>query len=59
MTNFLLEGDANDNNVVNIGDFSLLAAAFATTSGQQAYNPQADFQPGRRGQYQRLLAAGQ
>ncbi|MBK8022883.1 MAG: hypothetical protein IPK19_15990 [Chloroflexi bacterium] len=32
-TPLLLEGDASDNNVVNISDFSILAAAFGTSQG--------------------------
>ncbi|MBK8027146.1 MAG: hypothetical protein IPK19_38595 [Chloroflexi bacterium] len=39
----LLEGDASDNNAVNIGDFSILAAAFATAQGQPGYDASADF----------------
>ncbi|MCK6578695.1 MAG: S8 family serine peptidase [Anaerolineae bacterium] len=39
----LKEGDANDNNVVNISDFSLLASAFGSWVGQPGYNAAADF----------------
>ncbi|MBK8022952.1 MAG: hypothetical protein IPK19_16385 [Chloroflexi bacterium] len=36
-------GDANGDNVINIQDFSLLAAAFGSSNGQAAYNPAVDF----------------
>ncbi|MCK6581392.1 MAG: hypothetical protein L6Q98_25150, partial [Anaerolineae bacterium] len=39
----LLLGDANDTNVVNIADFSILAAAFGTSDGQPGYDARADF----------------
>jgi len=39
----LREGDANNDNVVNISDFSLLAASFGTAMGGGSYNPNADF----------------
>ncbi|MBK8024275.1 MAG: hypothetical protein IPK19_23295 [Chloroflexi bacterium] len=39
----LREGDANGDNVVNIMDFSILAASFGTTSGQAGYDERADF----------------
>ncbi|MBL8133239.1 MAG: hypothetical protein JNL42_15365 [Anaerolineae bacterium] len=39
----LLLGDANDTNVVNIADFSILAAAFGTSSDQPGYDARADF----------------
>ena len=39
----LLEGDANNDNQVNITDFSILAAAFQTSAGQSSYDPRADF----------------
>ena len=39
----LLEGDANDDNCINITDFSLLRTAFATCEGDDRFDPQADF----------------
>ncbi|MBK8021938.1 MAG: hypothetical protein IPK19_11070 [Chloroflexi bacterium] len=39
----LLEGDANDDNTVNISDFSILAASFARAVGQAGYDARADF----------------
>ncbi|NUQ03940.1 MAG: carboxypeptidase regulatory-like domain-containing protein [Anaerolineae bacterium] len=39
----LIEGDANNNNGVNITDFSILAAAFATAEGLPGYDARADF----------------
>lgn len=39
----LKEGDADNNNIVNITDFSVMAAAFGTLSGQGGYNAAADF----------------
>ena len=39
----LREGDANDDNVVNLLDFSTLASAFATTTSDAGFEPQADF----------------
>jgi len=39
----LTEGDANDDNNVNITDFSILAAAFGTTSLDVNYDARADF----------------
>ncbi|MBK8025525.1 MAG: hypothetical protein IPK19_30045 [Chloroflexi bacterium] len=39
----LLEGDATDDNLVNISDFSVLAAAFGTNEGGGGFNAQADF----------------
>ncbi|MBL8130957.1 MAG: carboxypeptidase regulatory-like domain-containing protein [Anaerolineae bacterium] len=39
----LLEGDANDNNVVNITDFSILAQAFGQSVGDAGYDARADF----------------
>lgn len=39
----LLAGDADNNNLVNINDFSILAAAFGKSSGQVGYNASADF----------------
>jgi hypothetical protein len=37
------QGDANNNNVINILDFSTLAATFAKCEGDQAYDARADF----------------
>ncbi|MBK8022878.1 MAG: hypothetical protein IPK19_15965 [Chloroflexi bacterium] len=42
-TSLLLEGDANDNNAVNISDFSILAAAFGTSVGAPAYDARSNF----------------
>ncbi|MBK8027369.1 MAG: hypothetical protein IPK19_39760 [Chloroflexi bacterium] len=39
----LREGDANDDNLVNISDFSILASSFATVSGDAFYDSRADF----------------
>ncbi|MBL8131406.1 MAG: hypothetical protein JNL42_06080 [Anaerolineae bacterium] len=39
----LREGDANDDNIVNIQDFSILASAFGTSLGGAGYNASADF----------------
>ncbi|MBK8027729.1 MAG: S8 family serine peptidase [Chloroflexi bacterium] len=39
----LKEGDANNDNVVNITDFSALAAAFGSSVGGASYNASADF----------------
>ncbi|MBK8025042.1 MAG: hypothetical protein IPK19_27455 [Chloroflexi bacterium] len=39
----LREGDANDNNVVNISDFSILAVSFSLGVGQAGYDGRADF----------------
>ncbi|MBK8027555.1 MAG: DUF11 domain-containing protein [Chloroflexi bacterium] len=39
----LREGDANDNNIVNIVDFSVLALAYGKSSGQPTYDERADF----------------
>lgn len=39
----LLAGDVDNNNLVNLPDFSLLGTAFGTTSGDQDYNELADF----------------
>jgi hypothetical protein len=38
----LLTGDVNDDNVVDLNDFSLLAAAFGTTPSSPAWNSHAD-----------------
>ncbi|MBK8020521.1 MAG: ExeM/NucH family extracellular endonuclease [Chloroflexi bacterium] len=42
-TPLLAEGDATDNNIVNISDFSVLAFAFGTSSGDANYDARADF----------------
>lgn len=39
----LMEGDANNDNIVSLPDFSLLASAFATEASEPAYNAAADF----------------
>jgi hypothetical protein len=39
----LLEGDADDNNCVALVDFSVLATAFTTCSGDALYDARADF----------------
>jgi len=39
----LLEGDASNDNCVNIIDFSLLRTAFATCEGDEKFDPRADF----------------
>ncbi len=39
----LNEGDADQDNRVSLYDFSLLAAAFATSEGSPGYNPAVDF----------------
>ncbi|MBK8026664.1 MAG: hypothetical protein IPK19_36090 [Chloroflexi bacterium] len=39
----LLEGDANDDNRIDITDFSILAASFAQAAGQASYDARADF----------------
>lgn len=39
----LREGDANDDNVVNLTDFSLLASAFGSVPGNPNFNANADF----------------
>jgi hypothetical protein len=39
----LYEGDANNNNYVNILDFSILASAFGTCEGEPDFEPRADF----------------
>ena len=36
-------GDADDNNIVELTDFSFLAVAFGTVSGDQSYDDRADF----------------
>lgn len=42
-TGLLREGDSNNDNVVNISDFSLLAAAFGTAFGAELFDGRADF----------------
>jgi hypothetical protein len=42
-TSLLREGDADNSNVVNIADFSILAAAFGKALGQAGYDVRADF----------------
>ncbi len=37
------EGDANGDNVININDFSILAATFGKSDGQAGYDDRADF----------------
>ncbi|MCK6576667.1 MAG: hypothetical protein L6Q98_01040 [Anaerolineae bacterium] len=39
----LREGDANNDNVVNISDFSILASSFGTSEGGATYDARADF----------------
>jgi hypothetical protein len=39
----LLEGNANNNDRVNILDFGILATAYGKSKGNAAYNPMADF----------------
>jgi len=39
----LLEGNANDDNKINIQDLGILTTTFEKSSGQAGYNPQADF----------------
>ncbi|MDZ4769658.1 MAG: dockerin type I domain-containing protein [Chloroflexota bacterium] len=39
----LREGDANNDNSVNINDFSILAASFGKSSGIDGFDPRADF----------------
>jgi len=39
----LLEGNANDNNIVNIADFGILASAYGKNAGEDGYDAQADF----------------
>src|SRR5205814_755996 len=38
-----LGGDANNDNVVNIQDFSVLKASFGKSVGDPGYDPRADF----------------
>ena len=42
-TAVLLEGDADDNNLINVSDFSILATAFGKSQGQIGFNASADF----------------
>ncbi|MCK6578929.1 MAG: hypothetical protein L6Q98_12565 [Anaerolineae bacterium] len=42
-TGLLLEGDANNTNIVNISDFSILAGAFGSVLGGGTYDARADF----------------
>jgi len=39
----LLEGDANQDGIINISDFGILAVAFMKSYGEDGYDPQADF----------------
>ena len=39
----LLEGNADDSNIINITDFGLLAASYGKSSGDSGYNARADF----------------
>jgi len=39
----LLEGNANDNNIINISDFGILAVAYGKTGGQEDYDARANF----------------
>jgi hypothetical protein len=39
----LLEGNANDDNVLNIQDFGIMAASYGKSSGDAGYDPRADF----------------
>jgi hypothetical protein len=48
----LLEGNANDDNIINMLDFSTLATSFGTSSGVAGYDPRADFD--RNGQVNML-----
>ncbi len=43
ITPVLKEGDASDDNVINITDFSILAATFGKSSGVSGYDARADF----------------
>lgn len=40
---FLLNGDANDDNAIDIGDFAILSAAFGTDEGDPNFDRMADF----------------
>ncbi|MDP2916310.1 MAG: hypothetical protein Q8O16_00100, partial [Dehalococcoidia bacterium] len=39
----LLEGNANDNNVINITDFGILAVSYSKLQGDTGFDPRADF----------------
>jgi hypothetical protein len=39
----LLEGNANDDNIINIQDFGILSASYGKSSGVVGYDPRADF----------------
>ena len=39
----LLEGNANDDPIINISDFGILAVSYMKTEGQPGYDPRADF----------------
>jgi hypothetical protein len=39
----LLEGNANNNDLINIQDFGILATSYGKSQGQPGYNPMADF----------------
>jgi hypothetical protein len=39
----LLEGNANDDNIINISDFGILAVAYMTMDGEPGYDARADF----------------
>ena len=39
----LLEGDADGSNVVNLGDFSLLAKAYGKSTGESGFDSRTDF----------------
>jgi YVTN family beta-propeller protein len=39
----LLPGDANDDNIVDVDDFALLADTFGLAEGETGFNPSADF----------------
>ena len=40
----LLEGNANDDNIINISDFGILAVSFMTLDGEEGYDAKADFE---------------
>ena len=44
----LREGDANDDNRVNVADFAILRAAYFTEEGQPDFDPRADFDEDNR-----------
>ncbi|MDH5781611.1 MAG: hypothetical protein OEZ07_03460 [Dehalococcoidia bacterium] len=39
----LLEGNANDDNIINISDFGILAVSFMKSEGEDGYDVRADF----------------